>query len=41
MFVDVSETDGTLTVIERGLVEGERIIAQPSDTVIDGTLVRA
>ena len=41
VFVDLGEIDGTLTVIERGLVEGDRIIAQPSDAVIDGTLVRA
>ena len=41
VFVDVGETDGTLTVVERGLGEGDRIIAQPSDAVIDGTLVRS
>ena len=41
VLVDVGETDGMLTVIQRGLAEAERIIAQPSDSVIDGTPVRS
>jgi HlyD family secretion protein len=41
IFVDVGESDGTLTVIARGLAESDRVIAQPSDTVSDGTQVRS
>ena len=41
LFVDIGESDGTLTVIARGLAEGDRVVAQPSDTVRDGTQVRS
>lgn len=40
VLVDLGETDGTLTVITRGLVAGDVIIAQPTDTIIDGIRVR-
>lgn len=38
--VELGETDGSLTVVTRGLAEGDMVIAQPSDTVMDGTRVR-
>jgi len=38
--VELGQTDGSLTVVTRGLAQGEIVIAQPSDAVIDGTRVR-
>lgn len=40
VFVDTGETDGMLTVVARGLAEGEVVIAQPTDDVTDGKRVR-
>jgi HlyD family secretion protein len=40
VFVDLGETDGTLTVVSRGLTEGEILVAQPTDAVLDGASVR-
>lgn len=40
VFVDLGETDGTLTVVSRGLGEGDLVIAQPTDAVVDGADVR-
>jgi HlyD family secretion protein len=39
VFVDLGETDGTLTVVSRGLGEGDLVIAQPTDAVVDGASV--
>jgi HlyD family secretion protein len=39
VFVDLGETDGRLTVVARGLAEGEVVIAQPTDAVMDGARV--
>jgi len=39
--VELGETDGTLTVITRGLAAGEVVIAQPTDAIVDGTRVRS
>jgi HlyD family secretion protein len=38
--VELGETDGTLTVITRGLAAGDVVIAQPTDAIADGTRVR-
>jgi HlyD family secretion protein len=38
--VELGETDGTLTVVTHGLVEGDVVIAQPTDAIMDGTRVR-
>lgn len=40
VFVELGETDGTLTAVTRGLTEGDVVIAQPSDAIADGTRVR-
>jgi len=39
-FVELGETDGSLTVVARGLAEGDVVIAQPTDAITDGTRVR-
>jgi HlyD family secretion protein len=39
--VEVGRSDGTWTVIERGLASGDLVVIQPSDEVRDGTRVRA
>jgi HlyD family secretion protein len=39
--VELGETDGTLTVITRGLAAGDVVIAQPTDAIVDGTRVRS
>jgi len=38
--VELGETDGTLTVVTHGLVEGDVVVAQPTDAITDGTRVR-
>jgi HlyD family secretion protein len=38
--VELGPTDGMLTIVARGLVEGEVVVAQPTDAVSDGTRVR-
>ena len=37
--VDLGETDGTLTAVTRGLTDGDVVIAQPTDAIMDGTRV--
>lgn len=39
--VELGETDGTLTVVNRGLAAGDVVIAQPTDTIVDGIRVRS
>jgi HlyD family secretion protein len=41
MIVDPGETDGTHTVIARGVAEGDVVIAQPTDAIEDRTRVRS
>lgn len=38
--VELGATDGTFTVVTHGLVEGDVVIAQPTDAITDGTRVR-
>ena len=38
--VDLGLTDGTSTVIDHGLAEGDRVLVQPSDEIHDGVRVR-
>jgi HlyD family secretion protein len=37
--VTVGRTDGTRTVVERGLMDGDVVITQPADSVADGTRI--
>ena len=37
--VTVGRTDGTRTVVERGLTDGDVVITQPADSVADGTRI--
>lgn len=38
--VEPGPTDGTSTVVEHGLAEGDRVVVQPSDEIHDGVRVR-
>lgn len=38
--VDVGPSDGTWSVVERGLAEGDRVVVQPSDELREGMRVR-
>lgn len=39
-FVELGESDGSLTVVARGLAAGDMVIAQPTDAITEGTRVR-
>ena len=39
--VVVGKTDGVRTVVEQGLTDGEVVITQPADAIVDGTRVKS
>jgi hypothetical protein len=39
--VAAGRSDGDRTVVEQGVAEGDEVVIQPSDTLVDGARVRA